>query len=235
MNNYSCIIIDDDPSAIELLEDYIGQMENLYTLASYTDPLLAMAEFAAMQKPVDFLFLDMQMPKMNGDVLYAAIRNKVDHLFVITAYGDSAMAAFDDIAVAFLHKPIRQAKFINVVTRLLSPRLVEIDSIMLPVTPKGELITINLANVIAVKSEANYIRIFTAKDSLQYYYSITSIERDFSPYAYFLRINRSFIISTKHIRSMNPNFVRLSNGMKIAVTKTYYERFISFSDKFRKD
>ncbi|TDO19380.1 LytR/AlgR family response regulator transcription factor [Pedobacter duraquae] len=234
MKRYSCIIVDDDPATVDLLNEYIAEMAQLYTLASYTKPLLAKSGFDNMLTPVDFLFLDMQMPIMNGDVLYAEIKSLVHNLIVITSYGDAALSAFDVPAKAFLYKPIRQAKFVLLLERFIAELMVKDQYIILPITPKRERVKIYLNNVIAIESQSNYINIYKTDGILKCYYSISDLEQDLLPFSSFFRVSRAFIISTDHIQAMSLNHVKLDNEMTVQVTRSYTEKYRAYLEHVKK-
>src|SRR3982750_1482359 len=108
---YKCIIIDDEPQAIEGLKTYLAATPQLELLASYTDPVIALKEIVERDN-VDLIFLDVDMPKINGIELAKVIRNKTKKLIFTTAHTKYAFDAFEADADAFLWKPYSLGKFI---------------------------------------------------------------------------------------------------------------------------
>ncbi|RZL60106.1 MAG: response regulator, partial [Pedobacter sp.] len=83
---FTCIAIDDEFSALELLTDYIAEVPQFKLLKTYSNPLLALAAIEKAVKPIDIVFLDIEMPEMNGLELAKLIRHKINKLVFTTAY-----------------------------------------------------------------------------------------------------------------------------------------------------
>lgn len=120
--NYSCIVVDDDQIAIDLISEYIDNLEPLKLTKSYTDPLHAVREISQKSEMIDFLFLDIEMRGISGLDVGRLLRDKVRFLIFTTAFGHFALKAFEANCDQFLAKPFNVSKFSTVINRLISPR-----------------------------------------------------------------------------------------------------------------
>ena len=114
MKNITCIIIDDEPLAIKLLENFVERTPVLTFIASYTDSVKALA--ALKSNPVDLVFLDIQMPDMDGMELSRMVPADTRVIFT-TAFKDYAFDSYEVNALDFLLKPIRYNKFVAAVDK----------------------------------------------------------------------------------------------------------------------
>lgn len=117
VRQYTCIIIDDDFSSINLIKDYISMIPKLKFIRGYLNPLLAVADIVN-SKGVDFLFLDVNMSISGLDVA-RIVRNKVKFIIMVTGHPEHALEAFHADADKFLVKPISFEKFLVTVNQVL--------------------------------------------------------------------------------------------------------------------
>lgn len=114
---YKCIIIDDDPFAIEGLTKFIDLIPNLTVIKSYTDPIQAMLDLVS-KEIVDLILLDINMPKISGIELSREIRKQTHKLVFTTAYTKYGYEAFEVEADAYLLKPYSLSKFTSTIVKL---------------------------------------------------------------------------------------------------------------------
>ena len=115
----SCIIIDDEPSAIEVLQNYCNKIASLQVIKTFRDPLLALEHLS--ENRVDVIFLDINMPQLDGMEL-ANVLQKPQLIVFTTAYAEYAVESYEKNAVDYLLKPITFERFLiafNKVQRLL--------------------------------------------------------------------------------------------------------------------
>ena len=105
----TCLIVDDEPLAVKLLESMVARTPDLDLRGSFTDSIAALE--ALQREPVDLLFLDIQMPDLNGMELAHAIDNRRTRVIFTTAFKDYAYESYEVNALDFLLKPIRYVKF----------------------------------------------------------------------------------------------------------------------------
>lgn len=237
---YKCIIIDDESHAIEGLERYIATMPELEVLKTYTDPLLALKEI--INRPsVDVIFLDVDMPMINGLELAKEIRKKTEKLIFTTGHTEYAYEAFESHADAYLLKPYSLGKFVITINKLFPDQAVSDNALMSAnheknddfffVKSKSErlkLVKIRFDDVVVVESKMNYILIFTLKDEYLTYMSLTEISKTLLMHSQFIQPHRSFIINHNHLESIEGNTIIMVNGQKIAIGEHYKKDFGDF-------
>ncbi len=114
---YSCVIIDDNPLSVQVLEQYVSKTHQLKLTGSFTDPVAAMAAFWKYGK-IDFLLLDIQM-EVSGIDVARMLRNKVSFVIFVTAHSNHAISAVSD-GDSFLLKPIGYATFLDTIEHLIN-------------------------------------------------------------------------------------------------------------------
>lgn len=110
----TCIIVDDEPLAVKLIESYVAKTHDLELVGSYTDPIEAMT--AIKTNSVNLIFLDIQMPDINGMELARLLPEQTRIIFT-TAFKEYAFESYEVSALDFLLKPIRYNKFITAVEK----------------------------------------------------------------------------------------------------------------------
>ncbi|MES2274988.1 MAG: LytTR family DNA-binding domain-containing protein [Bacteroidota bacterium] len=235
MNINTCIIIDDEPYAIEGLKAYINSIQNLSILKTYTDPLEALIDLVNSDM-VDLILLDIDMPKITGIELSKEIRQKTRKLVFTTSYTQYGYLAFEAEADAYLLKPYTLTKFASTISKLFPPNekhiVVEkvIDNYFF-VKNKDEhlkIVKIKYDDVIAVESKQNYVMIHTVSKKVLTYMSLTEISKIFTRFNNFEQFQRSFIISKEHIDNIDGNTINMVNGIQITVGEYYRKDFTTF-------
>lgn len=242
----TCIIVDDEPLAVKLLETFVERTPDLQLLGSYTDSIAALE--ALRSNPSDLLFLDIQMPDLNGMELAHAIDTHRTRVIFTTAFKDYAFESYEVNALDFLLKPIRFIKFqaaIEKARELVAPvsqPSIEVketvaaaqsgstNSIFLKVD--GELRRISLDKIIYVEGMKDYLKfsIEGEKTPLVTHLTLSAAE-EMLPSTDFMRINRSYIISLQHIRSIDRNDCVYIGDQIIRVTEAYRETFMNYITK----
>src|SRR5687768_3937652 len=161
----NCIIVDDEPHAIEVLDHYVKQTPHLHLVASFTNPIEALQLLG--QQKIDLVFLDIQMPEISGIDLIKAIQGK-SKVILTTAYSEFALEGYDLYVVDYLLKPIRLPRFLNAVQKAIQQidagaktdhEAPENDYIFVKTESKGKLLKINLADIDFIESMKNYVAI----------------------------------------------------------------------------
>lgn len=116
-NPHSCIIVDDDPTSVLILEHYIAQIPKLQLKFSFTDPFLAIKHIEEGEA-IDFLFLDIRM-KLSGMDVAKKLRGKVRYLVFVTAYKEYALEAFKAECDQYLIKPITFSRLLSTVNEVI--------------------------------------------------------------------------------------------------------------------
>lgn len=235
-----CMIVDDEPLAVKLLESMVGRMSDLELCGSFTDSIAALN--ALQQQPVDLLFLDIQMPDLNGMELAQAIDNRNTRIIFTTAFKDYAFESYEVNALDFLLKPIRYVKFQAAIdkareyfardeckTQVCKNDTASTSSIFLRID--GELRQVQLDHLLYVEGMKDYLKFFIEGERSPWITHMTmSAAEKLLPTTQFMRIHRSYIISLNHIRCIDRNDCVYIGDQIIRVTEAYKDSFARFVD-----
>jgi two-component system, LytTR family, response regulator len=227
-----CVIIDDEPAAINVLENYISRMPFLQLIGSAIDPLTGLD---LIQKcKADLVFLDIQMDEMNGIEVMKLLNPNVKVIFC-TAYSEFAITSYELNAVDFLMKPIPFDRFVKAVNKtkasdsLVRANEVETisnDYIFVKTEQKGKMIKIDLDEIDFIEAMGNYIAFHIGSNKILMYSSMKEIEA-YLPASEFMRIHKSYIIALNKIVSVENNCILLKNRFeRIPLSNTYKNLFM---------
>jgi two-component system, LytTR family, response regulator len=243
----TCIIVDDEQPAIDVIEHYVKQIPSLQLLASFTNPLQALQ--LLNEKPVDLLFLDIQMPEISGIDLIRAIRGR-SKVILTTAYSEFVSEGFELEVADYLLKPVSFPRFLAAVQRVqqaqaasVSPRaqgaLPQVKSIettgeddsaddyfFVKTELKGKMLKINLKEIDYIEGMKNYVAIHHDGTRTMALLNMKDLE-DRLPTRYFMRIHRSYIIALEKIIAIEGNTVFLRKVKEgILLGETYKPAFL---------
>ena len=242
----TCIIVDDEPLAVRLLESFVNKTPDLQLAGSFTDSVEAINVIKEL-KP-DLLFLDIQMPDMSGMELAHVVPAETKIIFT-TAFKEYAYESYEVSALDFLLKPIRYNKFISAVEKarqwfghklnnqntLNTQNNLNIqkephgkqETVFLRVD--GEFRQVALSKIIYVCGMKDYVMFYLSdeKRPLITHLTMKSVE-DMLPTTLFMRISRSYIVALDKIKSVDRNECVYIGDEIIKVTDAYHEKFISY-------
>ncbi len=233
MRNLTCIIVDDEPLAVRLLETFVNKTPGLELTASFTDSVEAVQVIKTAK--ADLLFLDIQMPDLNGMEL-AHIVPAETHIIFTTAFKEYAFESYEVEALDFLLKPIRYNKFIAAVEkarRRMEPTLPQTkpqqETTTLFIKVDSELRQIPLQQIIYVSGMKDYVMFYVEGESraLVTHLTMKAVE-DMLPKSIFLRVNRSYIVALDKIRKVDRNDCIYIGKEIIHVTDAYIEDFRAY-------
>lgn len=244
-----CIIVDDEPLAVKLLESFVAKTPDLQLLGSFTDSVEAINAIKE-QKP-DLLFLDIQMPDLNGMELAHMLPEGTKVIFT-TAFKEYAFESYEVSALDFLLKPIRYNKFITAVEKAREwfgnhgdksrDSLCTNDHGPVPViasnepTPMtiflrvdGEYRQVTLSQILYVEGMKDYVMFYLEgqKRPLVTHLTMKAVE-DMLPDSQFMRVHRSYIVALDKIRSVDRNDCLYIGEEIIRVTEAYHDKFIQY-------
>jgi len=223
--NIKCVIIDDEPLAIKVVENHLKEFQNFEVIETFNNPIEALP---LLEKgAVDVLFLDINMPKMNG-LDFANTLNSKMNIVITSAYREYAVESYDLNVLDYLVKPIpfnRLLKTINKITQqvyLQKGIQKEEDSsnesfIFLKVDKK--LVKIKFEDILYVESLKDYIKVFTTSGNYLVHKSLTSITEEL-PDSNFIRIHRSYTIAIDKVKSVEGNLIEITTN-KIPIGRKY--------------
>ncbi len=219
-----CIIIDDEPLAIKIIEKYLLEFQNFELIGSFNNPFMALS--AIEENDVDVVFLDINMPKMNGLEFVRNLESK-PNIVITTAYREYAVDSFTLDVLDYLVKPIPFNRFLKSINKISQHIHLqkgnttiqdETDShIFLKVDKK--LVKIKFDDIFYIESLKDYIKIFTAVGDYLVHKSLTGIT-DELPKNNFLRIHRSYTIAIDKVKSVEGNLIEI-NTKRLPIGRKY--------------
>lgn len=224
---FKCIIVDDEPPATRILENYIGKVNFLEKAGIFNDSLKAL-EFLNSNS-VDVIFLDIQMPQLTGLQLSKIISKNIKVIFT-TAYPDFALEGFELNAVDYLLKPISFERFYQAVSKLNSEPKSETviapnspDFIFVKTDGKNKFQKVFLSDILYVESLQNYVCIHTSKQQIITHSSLKNVIESL-PSTNFIQTHKSYVVSLQHIESTD-NFSVFVNGKELPIGATFKDAF----------
>ncbi|WP_282042920.1 LytR/AlgR family response regulator transcription factor [Winogradskyella flava] len=219
----TCIIIDDEPLAIDLLESYVSKIENLELIGSFVNPLDALK--LLRDRPVDILFLDIQMPEITGVDFKKIISPEVKVIFT-TAYSEYALESYDLNAVDYLLKPITFQRFLQAVEKVQnknSKTETTKDEDYVFVKTEYRHQKLFFSDILYLKGLSDYVAIQTKSGKVLTLQNMKEFEQDL-PNNKFIRVHKSYIINLEHIEFIERNRI-VMHGEYIPIGATYKDAF----------
>jgi len=241
----TCIIVDDEPLAVRLLESFVIRTPDLEMAGSFTDSVEAIN--AIKEQQPDLLFLDIQMPDLNGMELAHMLPEGTKVIFT-TAFKEYAYESYEVSALDFLLKPIRYNKFITAVEKAREWYGHKLEKIHEPIQSPipgstmttndpstvflrvdGEYRQLTLSQVLYVEGMKDYVLFYLEgqKRPVVTHLTMKSVE-DMLPASHFMRVHRSYIVALDKIRSVDRNDCIYIGEQIIRVTETYHDKFTQY-------
>ncbi|WP_028789319.1 LytR/AlgR family response regulator transcription factor [Terrimonas ferruginea] len=225
----SCIIVDDEQHAIDVLAHFVNQTPLLTLKGTTADPLEALQLINREQ--VDLIFLDIQMPHISGIDFIKAINGRCK-VILTTAYSEFAAEGFDLEVVDYLLKPIPLPRFLKAVQRAAAvlakttaPETETDDYIFVKTEAKGKMLKINLADIDYIEGMKNYVAIHTGDTKTLALLNMKDLE-DRLQGKHFMRVHRSYIIAIGKITMIEGNKIMLKKGQEILLGDSYRTAFL---------
>jgi two-component system, LytTR family, response regulator len=224
----TCLVVDDEPFARDLMENYIGRVPYLQPVAFCENAFDAINEL--QRQPVDLLFSDIQMPNINGIEMIRSLSNPPVVIFT-TASRDHAIAGFELDAVDYLVKPISFDRFLKAVNKArahisqrwqpaaaetIKPKVQHTNHLF--VKDNNKLTKILFDDIYYVEGMKDYIKIVCREKNIITYMRMKAIE-DILPPDQFMRIHKSYIVRLQAIKSIMGNTVEVVNGQSVIISK----------------
>lgn len=233
----TCIIIDDEPHAIEELAELCAEVPHLNLLQTFPDAKKAITYLQEVGH-VDIIFSDISMSVLDGLEAAKIINDYCHFLVYVTAYREFALDAFGAKADGYLLKPVSYVSFTQQVADLNNKfldiiRLQKEDQQFLFVKggQKSSYIKIKISDIIYIEGLLNYITIYTTTGHEITYMGLKAIEDKLLPLDLFFRISKSIIISMNYLDRVDGSFIRLSRGETYRIGDKYKSAFLEFMRK----
>lgn len=227
----TCMIVDDEPMAREIISSFVGKIHNLELVATCKNVSEA---FSVLQKEsIQLIFLDINMPEISGLSLAKSIQHKSQVIFT-TAYREYAIEGFDLQAVDYLLKPISFDRFLKAVQKyfdlhvskeIIKQEIVsEAKETFIFVRSDRKMVKVRFKEINYIESLSDYVKIFTDKETIITRETISNIESKL-PSNEFLRTHRSYIVSIPKIDSFTNEFLELDKKA-IPISRSYKENVL---------
>ncbi|MBI2729730.1 MAG: response regulator transcription factor [Sphingobacteriales bacterium] len=231
-----CIAVDDEPLALELLEDNISKVPYLQLVAKCSNPMEAMK--LLQQQPVDLIFLDIQMPGLTGLQFIQSLSIK-PMIILITAYEKFALEGFNLDVVDYLIKPVSLERFVKACNKadelfqLKNRHTANAETVSdyFFVNVEYSLVKINFSDITFIEGLKDYVKIHLANSNKPVItrISMKSLE-DQLPITRFLRIHKSYIVSLKQITSVRKSSVYIGD-MELPISDNYRDTLAVITGK----
>jgi DNA-binding LytR/AlgR family response regulator len=224
MKVIKCLIVDDEPPAIRLMEKYLIRVPFLELVSSTTSALTALSVIE--EGGIDLVFMDIQMPDLTGLQLSKLVKGKTKIIFT-TAYPQFAIQSYEVDAVDYLLKPFEFERFYEAVLKVKNSFKAEVkevpkevdDFIFIKTDGKNNFEKVDINEICYIEGLKNYVAIHLKDRQVITNNTLKSIE-DFLPTSNFVKTHKSFIVSLRHITKTDSLSVFI-NGKSIPIGDTY--------------
>jgi two-component system LytT family response regulator len=238
-----CLVVDDEPLALHIVEDYISKVPFLRLVKSTTNPIEALT--MVQEGGVDLVFLDVQMPELTG-IQFLKIANGKAKVILTTAYPQYALEGYELDVVDYLLKPIAFDRFFKSVQKaqgIINPALKQapvpepvpqqqqqndFSSDFIFVKSEHKIQKVYLRDILFIEGLKDYISIFTPQERIITLQNMKKME-DALPERHFVRVHKSYIVSLNKIDSIERSRIWIGDKI-IPVGDTYREEFFKIVD-----
>jgi two-component system, LytTR family, response regulator len=229
----SCIIVDDEPMARDVIRRYIEQVPMLRLEAEFGNAIDA--SIFLHDHAIDMIFLDIQMPQLSGTEFIRTLR-KVPKVIFTTAHKQYAYEGFELDAIDYLLKPVRFDRFLKAVNKALPQKYADETGTINPgeenkpaasfifLRVDRKMVKVLLDDILYIESDKDYVKLFTEKGFIITRQTIASVEAMLSA-SRFARIHRSYIVSLQKIKSFTSETVEIDNK-ELPIGKLYRNGFM---------
>lgn len=228
MRKISCLIVEDEPLAAEIIQGYIAEIPFLHFAGIATDAIYAME--VLQREKIDVIFLDIHLPKIKG-LDFIKTLNHPPKIILTTAYREYALDGYELNVVDYLLKPVSFNRFMQAVNKL-AQFYVEVG-VKEEVAPAKTYIFLNINKkkvkvdfnkIIYVESRKEYVYIVTKEQNYLIKMSLNELEQQLGN-EFFLRIHRSFIVSRQMVTAYNASEIEIQ-GQLLPIGRNYKETVI---------
>ena len=240
----SCLVVDDEPMARRLLEQYIDRMPKLKLVGSIGNPLQALQRL--QEEPPDILFLDVQMPELTGTSLLKVLHTK-PVVVLTTAYSEYAIEGYELEVTDYLLKPITFERFVKCVERICHEQSeaepTAQESSLQPLAPAAppapepyffvkdgtKSVRINFNDITHIEGLKDYVKIHTLEKRITTLQSLKNL-MEVLPSGDFVRVHHSYILGFRWIEEVHRDEVHVRGGSVVPVSDTYRKEFRKLVD-----
>jgi DNA-binding LytR/AlgR family response regulator len=229
----SCVVIDDEPLAQDLMQKYIGRLGFLELSAIFDNAVDALSRLEDVRP--DIILLDVNMPEMNGIEFLKTFSSFQPAVILTTAYSEYALEGFENNVTDFILKPIVFERFVKAINKArdkMSAPLPEATEPqrMLLIKENKRFIRVAVDDVLFVEGMKDYLKIHTQNKVIITHMTMTKMESMLDD-SNFLRINRSYIIQKAAIKAINGNVIETITNSELPIGVSYREIIRKMTEK----
>lgn len=225
----NCITIDDEPTAHSVLSSYIGGVNYLNHLASFTDPIMAL-NFLNTNNDIHFIFLDMKMDHLSGFDFIKSMNKKIP-VIITTGYVNFACESYEfDEIIDYLPKPVSFVRFLKSINKILSyqAKISNSNTVQnfknhLILKLKDETKFLEFNDITHIQAWGNYVKVYTEKEYFLTQKKMNEIEKELN--SSLQRVHKSYIVNLNKIDNISGNTISL-NELKIPIGNSFKQIFM---------
>ncbi|MFO7868436.1 MAG: LytTR family DNA-binding domain-containing protein [Bacteroidales bacterium] len=220
-----CIIVDDEPLARDIIIEYAAKIPYLQVVAECANAYEA--SVALQQHEVSVMFLDIQMPDINGMKFLETLEHKPYVIFT-TAYADFAVEGFEKNAIDYVLKPISPERFLQAVTKVkqlldLHEHTAHAERDYMFVKVEYHTVKVNFKDILYIEGLKDYVKIYTLQGMIMTLLNIKNIMAKL-PSSQFMRVHKSYIVSLSAIEKIERNRI-LCGEKRVPIGDAYKDAF----------
>jgi len=227
----NCIIIEDDPLSMRVVEEFVKRTDFLDLKHEFHDAVEAINTLNVGQEDIDLIFLDIEMPEMTGIEFLNTVKNP-PQVIIISSQEKYALEAFEYEVTDYLLKPVTYSRFYKAVNKAWeqqkNQKAAKRENDEIFIKKETALVRLKYNDILWVEAMENYIVINTFKQKFTIHFTMKSILNQL-PAELFKRVHRSYIINIKNIERIEDNYaiLKTDKGAKqIPIGKAYKEKFM---------
>jgi DNA-binding LytR/AlgR family response regulator len=216
------IIIDDNEIALLATQQCVLKAEQITLVKTFNNALQALSYIAS--NSVDLIFLDIEMPELNGIEFIKAMKHPHPLIVLTTSHPEFALEAYEHNVLDYLVKPIALPRFLNAVAKAQAMyekhNIDKIENDIIFIKKGNIIVKVNKSDVLWIEGLGDYVTLNTEKEKFIVHSTMHSIEQKFAS-GEFMRVHRSFIIRIDRINNIEDNCI------------SYYDKFIPIGKTYR--
>jgi len=228
----NCIIIEDEESSRNVIEEFISKTSTLNLVSSYPEAIEAINIINNGSEDIQLIFLDIELPEMTGIDFIKSLKN-FPQIIIVSGKDKYALEAFEYDVTDYLLKPVTYARFYKGVMKAFDRYSKEKGYVFgsddIYIKKDSSLYRIKYDDILWVEALENYVVVSTYSDKFTIHFTMKAIERKM-PYNTFKRVHRSYVVNINKIHAIQDNaiIIELENETKvIPIGKSYKDKLMS--------
>jgi len=225
-----CLIVDDEPLAVDVIAEYIPQVPFLQLSASYHNGVEALMHL--QKEKIDLIFLDIQMPQLTGLQFMNLLQSR-SQVIIVSAYNEFAIHGYEHNVTDYLLKPVSFERFYKGAEKAL--RFAELSTKEIPpantdfifVRAENRMIKINFSDILYIEGLKNYISIYTNNNKRVITLQNMKTLEELLPANRFIRVQKSYIVNLEKIDAIERQRILIDDKV-IPIGEAYAASFFSF-------